>query len=282
MDVRLNLCLILVISTVAAGKQSTVTGDVRYHRNFHSNALHNDRDLAVWLPPGYADHPDQRYPVLYLQDGQNCFDDATAFAGEWHCDETADRLVRAGKIEPVILVAVANVGSQRIAEYTPTADPHHPEGGHGDLYEKFLIDEIKPMIDRTYRTKPGPADTAVGGSSLGALIALDAGYHHPEVFGRLMVMSPSLWWDGRRLLRQIQADPGPLVRERVWIDIGTREGDDPAEQAQSVSNATALAEALQAKGPRSASLMIDPDAKHNEAAWAARFGFALSFLFGTK
>ena len=257
----------------------TVTGDVRYHRAFHSDVLHNARDIAVWLPPGYAEHPNDRYPVLYLQDGQNCFDAATAFAGEWHCDETTERLIRAGVVEPIIMVAVANVGHERLAEYTPTADPHHPQGGHGDAYEKFLIDELKPMIDCTYRSRPGPADTAIGGSSLGALVALDAGYRHPEVFGRLMIMSPSLWWDGRNLLKQIQASAGPLVHERVWIDIGTLEGDDAAEQAESVANAKSLAAAVSAAGSKSVIITVAGGAKHNEAAWSARFGDALTFMF---
>jgi predicted alpha/beta superfamily hydrolase len=265
-----------------SSSKNGVTGDVRYHERFHSDILHNDRRIIVWLPPTYGDDPAARFPVLYLQDGQNCFDPATSYAGEWHADEIADRLIRAGKIKPIIIVAVANMGSERMNEYTPTRDAVQNRGGQGEQYAQFLITEVKPFIDRTYRTIPDRANTAVGGSSLGGLISLYLGLHHGDVFGQVAAVSPSLQWSDRKLLKEIETDPSKLKDERIWIDIGTAEGS--AEDAgASVANARALAHALtHGAGMDATNLkyLEVPGGQHNEAAWSARFDQVLTFLFG--
>ncbi|MFN0109587.1 MAG: alpha/beta hydrolase [Blastocatellia bacterium] len=253
----------------------TRTGEFRHHTNFHSNWLANHRNVLVYLPPGYADES-KRFPVLYLQDGQNLFDTATAFNGvEWGVDETAQRLILNGRIEPVIIVAIYNLGTDRIDEYAPTVDPRQKRGGKADLYGRFLIEELKPFIDQNYRTLPSPEFTGLGGSSLGALASLYLGLKHPNVFSKLMVMSPSVWWDQGMILRfvhELRAKP----TTRIWLDIGSKEGKfTPGYVRQ-------LRDLLIAQGWR-----LDADLKfmdirggqHNESAWAKRIEPALRFLF---
>src|SRR5215831_10270041 len=168
----------------------TLTGNIQHHQSFRSKILGNRRDVLVYLPPGYRRLSGRRYPVLYLHDGQNVFDTATSFAGvEWGVDETAERLIRTKIIEPVIVVAVANMGEDRVHEYTPTPGVIEAKGrrkkrsrGLARLYGRFLIEELKPFIDRKYRTKPDPEFTGLGGSSLGGLVTLAIGILYPDAF----------------------------------------------------------------------------------------------------
>ncbi|MCY1032913.1 alpha/beta hydrolase-fold protein [Corallococcus sp. BB11-1] len=258
----------------------TLTGDVRYLRAVTpTDATLKPRDVIVWLPPGYEADTQRRYPVFYLHDGQNLMDVATAFAGEWNVDETAQALVQAGEVEPLILVGIYNT-SDRIAEYTPVPfPPEYPDAGRADAYGQFLIHELKPRIDAEFRTKPGPESTGLAGSSLGGLVTLSLGLKHPGVFSRLGVMSPSVWWADRDIVRTVEA-LGSKPALRIWEDIGTNEGT--GSQAETVEDAQALRDALVARG-----WVLDTDLKytvvqggqHNEAAWSARFGDVLRFLF---
>lgn len=243
---------------------------------FHSEILPDDRVVSVYLPPQYLTEPDRHFPVFYLHDGQNLFDGRTSYvAGKtWEAHTTADRLTEAGQIEPVILVGVANTGLRRMAEYTPTRD-FKMGGGEGQKYGRLLIEELKPLIDRTYRTQPNAKNTGLGGSSLGGLISLYLGFEHPEVFGRIAVLSPSLWWDHRSIFRLIndQADKPDL---RIWLDMGTAEGTRYLRDAN-------LLERLLVK--RGWQLGVDlayfeaQGAVHDETAWSKRFGDVLRFLF---
>src|ERR1700704_4913168 len=189
--------------------ENTLTGNIQKHRGFRSKILANRRDVLVYLPRGYSRFSRQRYPVLYLQDGQNVFDAATSFSGvEWGVDETAERLIKESLIEPLIIVAVANTGEERIHEYAPTrgvidakAKRKKRSQGLARKYGYFLIDELKPYIDRKYRTNPDAEFTGLGGSSLGGLVTLAIGIFYPHAFRRLMVMSPSVWWDDFAIYR---------------------------------------------------------------------------------
>jgi predicted alpha/beta superfamily hydrolase len=251
---------------------------LRLHRRFASRYLSTPRDLIVYLPPGY-DASGRRHPVLYLQDGQNLFDAATGFAGqEWRADETADRLIAAHRIEPVILVGIYNTGVRRISEYTPTRDPRTRKGGKAERYAQMLANEIKPFIDRHYRTRKGAAHSGAGGSSLGALVSLTVGIEYPLVFGKLAVMSPSVWWDQRSVLAMV-AQYQSRARARIWLDTGTAEGATPETV---VGDARLLRDALVSKGWRegeSLRYFEDPGAAHNEAAWGRRLGAVLEFLY---
>ena len=259
----------------------TLTGNIKRHRAFPSKVLGNRREVLVYLPPGYRRFSRKDYPVLYLHDGQNVFDAATAFAGvEWGVDETAERLIQKKLIEPLIIVAAANTGEERIHEYAPTrgvidarAKRKKRSRGLARLYGHFLMNELKPFIDRKYRTKREAAFTALGGSSLGGLVTLAIGILYPEAFSRLIVMSPSIWWDDfaiYRLVDSIEQKP-PL---KIWLDTGTAE---PGwEQARELCNRLIekdwrLLDDLQ--------YLEVEGADHSEAAWAARVAPALRFLF---
>src|SRR5205085_5260077 len=165
---------------------TTLTGNIQRHRAFPSIILRNRRDVLVYLPPGYRRFSTRRYPVLYLHDGQNVFDAATAFGGvEWGVDETAQQLIRKKLIEPLIIVAVAKTGEDRIHEFAPTPariDPPKRKRSKGLLrsYGRFLIEELKPFNDPRYRTKRGAEFTALGGSSLGGLATVVLGLWYPN------------------------------------------------------------------------------------------------------
>jgi predicted alpha/beta superfamily hydrolase len=248
------------------------------HTRFASKFLSTRRDLIVYVPPGYAES-DRRYPVFYLQDGQNLFDPATAFYGqEWRADITADEMIARGQIEPLIMVGIYNTGVRRMSEYAPTRDPRHRKGGKADRYAEMLAREIKPFIDHHYRTQKAARHAAVGGSSLGGLVSLVAGLQYPRVFGSLAVMSPSVWWDQRAILRWVHNYPG-TIRPRIWLDVGTAEGNQPQ---LIVEDTRALREALLQQDWREAlnlSYHEVQGADHSERAWAARFGAVLAYLF---
>ncbi len=245
---------------------------------FHSAILPDDRRICVYLPPQYAADPTRRFPVFYLHDGQNLFDPRTSYipGHTWRAGSTADRLSQAGDIQPLILVGIANTGLRRMPEYTPTRD-FKMGGGEGDRYGRLIIEEVIPFIDRAYRTSPGAENTGIGGSSLGGLISLYLGLRHPEVFGRLGVLSPSIWWDQRSILTFVQEfDPARHARPRIWLDIGTAEGQ------RHVRDTELLSRMLQRQGWRpGVDLAFDKVAGgfHSEDAWADRFDQVLSFLF---
>jgi predicted alpha/beta superfamily hydrolase len=253
-------------------------GRIRLHPRFPSSYLSTPRDVIVYLPPGY-EASEARYPVLYLQDGQNLFDSSTAFAGnEWRADVTADSLIREGRIEPLLIVGLYNTGVRRISEYTPTRDPHLRKGGKAQRYAQMMAREVKPFIDHHYRTRKAAADAGVGGSSLGALVSLMAGLRYPRVFGKLMLMSPSVWWDQHSILHLMEAWT-PARRPRIWLDTGTEEGSNPQKV---VADARLMRDALVARGWAEGDDLHYEEAQghqHNEWAWGERFGRALVNLF---
>lgn len=281
----LALLTVLFCVNVFAQQPHTLTGDIRAHKSVHSNILKNDRDVIVYLPPGYDSAKSRRYSVFYMHDGQNLFDGATSFipGQEWRVDETTERLIAAGKIEPLIVVGVYNT-KDRIDEYTPAADAKYKMGGKADLYGRMLVEELKPFIDSRYRTKRDAKHTGLAGSSLGGLASLYLALKYPNVFGRAAVVSPSVWFAGKQIVHYVESLPRkPNVR--IWMDMGTKEGRTPEEAQQSIADARLLREALLSKGWK---LGKDLDyfeaegAEHNEAAWAARVEAILAFLFPRK
>jgi predicted alpha/beta superfamily hydrolase len=262
---------------------NSVTGDLRLHE-FHSRTFRNTRMLRVWLPPRY-DAPDngtRHYPVLYLNDGQNLFDRATAFAGvEWQVDETADRLIRQEVIPPLIVVGIDNTQGDRIKEFLPYRSFHPPVlRPQGKRYPGFLMNEVMPFVHERYRIARSPENTGLGGSSLGALISLYTAIERPGVFGRLLVESPSLFVSNRRILKHSRSFR--RWPEKVFLAIGTRESGRPDKDRQVVEDVRALEQTLRRTGldDRRLLVRIDEGAAHNEGEWAKRFPEALSFLFG--
>jgi predicted alpha/beta superfamily hydrolase len=283
-SLSLMFMLTLFQAVVRAQEAHTLTGEFRTHRNFHSRFLKSDRDVLVYLPPGYDADKKKRYPVLYLHDGQNLFDGATSFikGAEWGVDETAQRLITGGEIEPLIIVGVYNTGRDRVDEYTPTMDPKHKMGGKADLYGRMLVEELKPFIDSEYRTRRDAKSTGLGGSSLGGLVSLYLALKYPQTFGRVIVASPSVWWDDRVIVREVEALK-KRPRLRIWLDMGTKEGGGEAEEH--TRNARALRDALARKGWKEGSdlkYFEAEGAEHNERAWAARVEPMLRFLFPKK
>lgn len=246
------------------------------HEQFASRFLRNRRNLIVYLPPGYDEQPSQRFPVLYLQDGQNLFDGATSFVPgmDWRVAQTADRCIEEGQVEPLIIVGIYHAEKQRLAEYTPTRSPKLG-GGRADGYAKFLLEELQPMVKRSYRALDGPEHTGIGGSSLGGLVSLYVGLRESRIFGRIAALSPSVWWNGRVILRHAKTMPvQPLPR--VWLDAGTCEG------ARTVEDVERLRDVLVGKGwqlGRDLHYQRIEGGEHNEAAWAQRVGPFLQFLF---
>lgn len=249
------------------------------HEQFPSQYLRNQRDLIVYLPPGYGDQSQRHYPALYLHDGQNLFDGATSFIPgmDWHVGQSANEFIQAGRVEPLIIVGIYNAGKQRLGEYTPTRAPKLG-GGRANSYAKFLLEEVRPFVRENYRVLEEPENTGIGGSSLGGLVSLYLGLRKPHIFGKIAALSPSIWWNGRVILRFADAAPvRPLPR--IWLDIGTREG------ARTVDDVERFRDVLLKKGWQDG-----PDlhyervegAEHNEAAWAKRVGPFLQFLFPAR
>jgi predicted alpha/beta superfamily hydrolase len=258
--------------------QNTLTGTLRLHKSLRSRFVKESRDVIVYLPPDYNSRQDTHYPVLYLHDGQNLFDAATAFAGnEWGLDELAEELISSGQIEPLIIVGIYNTGAKRMTEYTHVRD-RRGRGGRAKQYAKLIVEDLKPFIDSEYRTLTDSAHTALGGSSLGGLVTLYLGLHHATVFGKLIVMSPSVWWANRAILREVRKLKGKLA-QKIWLDIGTCEGANPQ---QCLQDARMLRDALIAKGwqlDEDFRFVEDEGAGHDEKAWGSRMAEALKFLF---
>jgi predicted alpha/beta superfamily hydrolase len=255
----------------------TLTGHFNILRDFRSLVLGNTRHVFVYLPPGYDHRPGRRYPVLYMQDGQNLFDPGLSFirGQDWRLDETAQWLIETGAIEPLIIVGVDHAGVGRAGEFAPTTDVRRAEGGRAEAYGAMLVNELKPWIDAHYHTRRDAASTGLGGSSMGGLLSLFLALTRADAFGRAAVMSPSLWWDRRHIIALARAiDRKPPVR--LWLDCGTEEG------YSTVHNVRILKNILIRHGWRlndDLRYVEAQGAKHSEHDWGARAGEMLKFLF---
>jgi enterochelin esterase-like enzyme len=258
------------------------TGDLRLHE-FRSRIFRNTRFLRIWLPPGYDDaqNATRAYPVFYLNDGQNLFESISAFGGvEWGVDETADRLIREGAIPPMIIVGVDHTGKDRFREYSPYRSLHprmlRVQGRH---YPDFLMKEVMPFVQTAYRVSTGPENTGLGGSSLGALIALYTAIARPGVIGRLLLESPSLWVGSRQAIKASRSVS--IWPERIFLAAGTAELGSPDRSRSVVEDVRELGaiigRAVLSEGRLR--VVIKDGAGHTEAAWGERFPEALQFLF---
>ncbi|HEX4054839.1 MAG TPA: alpha/beta hydrolase-fold protein [Tepidisphaeraceae bacterium] len=276
-----------VLTWVDGGKsipgKITLTGNFRLHQKFESQLLGNTRTIIVYLPPNYESNKIRRYPVLYMQDGQNLFDSSTAFAGvEWRVDETAQALITQKKIQPVIIVGIYNT-PDRTAEFTPFDKTPTGAAGRGALYGRFIVDELKPMIDRTYRTIPDRDHTALAGSSMGGLITLAIAHDHPDVFGGVAVLDPWLR-DSQHDLLDTWKDDAWMKGMRFYVDMGTNGGPEYPGTTE-VPDFNALVQQFDSAGLKKGtdySATIIDGAAHNESAWQQRVGNFLTFLYGQK
>jgi predicted alpha/beta superfamily hydrolase len=262
----------------------TVVGNLKILRRLWSPQCRNRRDILVYLPPSYS-HGDKHFPVIYMHDGQNLFDQSTSFAGEWQVDETMEALSRKGY--EAIVVGIPNMAHQRLDEYSPFPEPRHSEG-RGEAYLDFILETLKPLINHHFRTLPERAHTGIIGSSMGGLISLYAFFRYPEAFGFVGAMSPSLWFARGRIFSYLEE--AALTPGKIYLDTGTCEGTDfVADRLLSArlnlyrTSTHAMFDLLYHKGYRPGQDLLyveEEGGLHNEAAWARRLPEALQFLLG--
>lgn len=273
--------LALALAVQDNGRISTLTGDVRVHEGVKSEIMGGERTISVWLPPGYDAEKPGGYPTIYLLDGQNVFDGARSFipTQEWRADETAQAMVNAKLIPPVILVAVDNAGAERLNEYTPIGRESDSGeiGGQGDKFGRALMEELMPWVQSNYASSGKGSETGIAGASLGGLISFHLATKNPDKFGMAGVMSPSFWWaDGWQIKQVAEWSAKPNVK--IWMDMGMAEGE------QMLVPVRIMRDELLKKGfAENQDLVYFEESRsgHNERAWAGRFGLCLKFLVGT-
>ena len=247
-----------------------IVGAVAYHRGLRGEGLRYDRDLIVWLPPSYRKEPKRRYPVLYMHDGQNIIDPSTSFIGyDWHVDNVADSLIRASKMEEIIVVGMYNT-PDRTAEYSDT--------DLGRNYAEFVVRRLKPLIDSTYRTLPGREHTAVMGSSMGGLISFLFVWWHPDVFSMAGCLSSAFMREHTQILSDVEKYSGSRKPIRIYLDCGGNGLDERLKPGMDE-----MASLLKKKGFVDGvdyQVYFDEHAGHDEHAWAARIWRPLLFMFG--
>jgi predicted alpha/beta superfamily hydrolase len=247
-----------------------ITGTVRYHRGLHTDSLPNPRDVIVWLPPSYEKDKSERYPVLYMHDGQNIVDPSTSFSGfDWRVDEIADSLIKKGRIEEIIIVGIYNT-KDRVPEYSDTKE--------GKAYADFVVHTLKPLIDSAYRTKSGREHTAVMGSSMGGLISFLLAWWYPEVFSNAGCLSSAFLVDSNKIMRDMKEYTGQKKKIRIYLDDG-----GVGLEARLKPGYDEMIMLLKQKGyvaGKDLEYFYDEGAEHSEKAWARRVWRPLVFMFG--
>ncbi|MCU0497617.1 MAG: alpha/beta hydrolase-fold protein [Anaerolineae bacterium] len=252
-----------------------VQGMLRVLPQVYSPHLDNHRDVVVYLPPSYHQDETRRYPVLYMQDGQNLFDEHTSFSGEWYADETLNALAQEG-IEAIV-VALPSTES-RLDEYSPFHDPKHG-GGRGDAYLALITETIKPIVDADFRTRTERTCTGILGSSMGGLISLYAYFRRPEVFGFAGALSPALWFADYAIFNYVRGLE-QVPHGRIYLDAGTQElccSEDASEKSRRYLESVRQMRDL-LRDPISLQYVEAHDAGHREQEWARRLPEALRFL----
>lgn len=259
-------------SDVAFPAHGGITGTVRYHHAMESEKLQYTRDVIVWLPPSYEKNTGKRYPVLYMHDGQNIIDPSTSsFGYDWRVDEVADSLIRANAIEEIIIVGIYN---------TPHRGPEYSGTDKGRSYADFVVHNLKPFIDKTYRTKSDRENTAVMGSSMGGLISFLFVWWYPDVFSQAACLSSAFSHDPGNILDEARKYNGPKKKIRIYLDMGSQ-GVDRSLRAGSDEMFSLLIEKGYKEGVDIKNY-FDEGAEHNEIAWASRLWGPLTFIFGRK
>ena len=266
------LLFFCAIFTLAQERKHTATENVKIiSEKFEIPQLKTTRRIWIYLPKDY-EISHKKYEVMYLQDAQNLFDDATSYAGEWQVDETLNKIFKkTGK--SLIVVGIDNGGEKRIEELSPYKNAKYG-GGNGDNYVKFIVETLKPFIDKNYRTKPQRKFTTIGGSSLGSLISVYAAVKYPETFGKVLAFSSAFWFNAKELNEFISSSKVNLKQQKYYFIQGKHEDEDMEEQTKRVI------ENLKSKNVKSKNifLKIDEDGKHNEMYWRREFEGAVLWL----
>ena len=266
------LLFFCAIFTLAQERKHTATENVKIiSEKFEIPQLKTTRRIWIYLPKDY-ETSHKKYEVMYLQDAQNLFDDATSYAGEWQVDETLNKIFeKTGK--SLIVVGIDNGGEKRIEELSPYKNAKYG-GGNGENYVKFTVETLKPFIDKNYRTKPQRKFTTIGGSSLGSLISVYAAVKYPETFGKVLAFSSAFWFNAKEMNEFISSSKVNLKQQKYYFIQGKHEDEDMEEQTNRVI------ENLKSKNvkPKNIFLKIDEDGKHNEMYWRREFEGAVLWL----
>ena len=266
------LLFFCAIFTMAQERKHTATENVKIiSEKFEIPQLKTTRRIWIYLPKDY-ETSHKKYDVMYLQDAQNLFDDASSYAGEWQVDETLNKIFeKTGK--SLIVVGIDNGGEKRIEELSPYKNAKYG-GGNGENYVKFIVETLKPFIDKNYRTKPQRKFTTIGGSSLGSLISVYAAVKYPETFGKVLAFSSAFWFNAKELNEFISSSKVNLKQQKYYFIQGKHEDEDMEEQTKRVI------ENLKSKNvkPKNIFLKIDEDGKHNEMYWRREFEGAVLWL----
>ncbi|MBC8170305.1 MAG: alpha/beta hydrolase [Anaerolineae bacterium] len=259
---------------------NTVAGSLRLLPIIHSPQLDNVRSILVHLPPSYHTDADRHYPVIYMHDGQNLFDQHLAFSDEWQVDETLLQLAEEG-LEAIVVGIPTN--DERLHEYSPFVDENYG-GGKGLAYLEFISHTIKPIIDEDFRTQPQRSTTGILGSSMGGLISLYGFLHSAQVFGFVGAFSPAIWFADKALFAEFES-LAQLPEGKIYLDMGHQEVSEHPEARQKSEQYTQLVrqfrDSLVAKGYSEGDNLMyreDEAGTHKEQAWARRLPDALRFL----
>lgn len=253
-------------------KPSTIAENVKIiSENFEIPQLQRNRRIWIYLPPDY-ENSKKKYPVMYLHDGQNLFDDRTSYAGEWQVDEALNKIFSQTK-ESAIVVGIDNGGDKRIEELSGYSNPKYG-GGNGENYMKFIVETLKPYIDKNYRTKTCRKYTTLGGSSLGAMISVYGAVKYPKTFGKILAFSPAFWFNSKEMDTLIKNSKGNLKKQKYYFIQGKHEDEGmDRETLKVISN-------LKSKGVKAENIFFkeDEDGKHNEMYWRREFPAAFLWL----
>ncbi|MHA6727253.1 alpha/beta hydrolase [Chryseobacterium sp. A301] len=269
------LMAIGMLGTATAQEHSSSTREKNVHilsENFEIPQLNRERRIWIYLPPSYTSS-NKKFPVLYLHDGQNLFDKATSYAGEWGVDETLNTLSKEGYAESIV-VGIDNGGEKRMDELSPFKNEEYKAGGSGDEYLAFVVETLKPYIDSHYRTKASRKNTTLGGSSLGALISVYGGVKYPDTFGNILAFSSAFWFNREPLMTYIKESDHSLRKQRYYFIEGEKESFDMGKDTSKVITL------LKEKGVKTKNVFykVHPDGKHNEAYWNREFPGAYKWL----
>lgn len=252
-------------------RRSTATKGVSFvPTNIEIPQLGRKRTIRMYFPPDYSSG--KRFPVIYMHDGQNLFDDATSFSGEWKVDEILDSLYKFHRFS-CIVVGIYNGEGQRLNELSPWHNDSLNVGGDGDKYAKFIVKTLKPFIDSHYRTLTDRENTVIMGSSMGGLMSLYMALEYPDVFGKAAFFSPSLWFSPKAFEMIQKYNQKKL--QKFYLISGAKEGK------QMVYNTLKADSLLRGNGFDENYLRckISKDGQHNEWFWSREFGDAVRFLF---